>query len=296
MAYNAAKQMVKNHPEMAISIVKEPSGWWRSMFGRLQLRIDEWVPQMSREKRRALTEELEVNSGLNWEFALLVAAAAFLAAFGLVMNSASVIIGAMLVAPLMTPIQGAGMSLAQGNAPLFRASLKTVAIGFLCALLSGVLMGSWLRLTSQDYSIYSTEEMWARCGPSLLDLAVGLVGGAAAAYARTRTHLGSALAGAAIAAALVPPITTCGIQLAFYPVPELATHPGKLPVLGPLIVFLANVLTIMIGTSFVLWMRGIRGYHEYGRKNRWSIRMTMLIAVICALFAIMIVQVETQIQ
>ena len=102
----------------------------------------------------------------------------------------------------------------------------------------------------------------------------------AAAYARTRTHLSSALAGAAIAAALVPPISTAGLQVAF------GVWKGEegagTPVVGPLIVVGINVLTIMTAASLVLWLRGIRVRSGGIRpQDRWAMRMfVMLLALV----------------
>jgi uncharacterized hydrophobic protein (TIGR00271 family) len=292
LPYSSAKLLAGRWPDCGFAIVKEPWSSWKSLVGRFELLVDTYFPQMKREERKKLSGDLDAFSSLNGEFLLLVSASAFLAAFGLIMNSASVIIGAMLIAPLMTPIQGMGLSLTNGSRELFHRAAKTVAIGFLFALLSGAVMGVWLRLTTWDielYNGYMTDEMWARCRPSLLDLAVGFVGGSAAAFARTRSHLADALAGAAIAAALVPPIATAGLQIAMWPISDVQEH--TLPIVGPMLVFFANVLTITIGTSMILWLRGIRGFHEHGSRDRWSNRMIMLLTILAVLLAMVVVQI-----
>jgi uncharacterized hydrophobic protein (TIGR00271 family) len=226
-----------------------------------------------------LQEELESGSRPSWEFLGLISAASTLASFGLLQNSAAVIIGAMLIAPLMTPILGAGLAITMGNRPLFKSALAAIALGFAGAIGASGLFGLLVRLfETPDLSPRGATEMWARCNPSPIDFCVGLVGGMAAAYARTRSYLSSALAGAAIAAALVPPLSTAGLQLVFgiwQPVPE-----GS-PVVGPLLVVSINVLTIMVGSSFVLWLRGIRVHGGMRRQDRWAVRaVVVLIAVI----------------
>jgi uncharacterized hydrophobic protein (TIGR00271 family) len=210
-----------------------------------------------------------------------------LAAFGLLQDSAAVIIGAMLIAPLMTPIIGAGLALTQGNRPLFQSAIRTVLLGFLGALVASVLFG-WLVLLFQEPKI--TDEMWSRCRPSPLDFCVGLVGGIAASYARTRSHLSSALAGAAIAAALVPPISTAGLQIAFGA--WNWEDPGGIPVIpvgGPLLLAGINVVTIMIGSSIVLWARGMRIDPTHALKDRWTLRTLALLMLLAMLTLIWVV-------
>ena len=232
---------------------------------------------MDREQRIELSQSLMEGSQPNLEFLGLISASSMLAAFGLLQDSAAVIIGAMLIAPLMTPILGAGLSLAHGNRPLFKSSLLTIGLGFLGALGASFLFGLLVRMTQ---GVSSTSEMWARCNPTALDFCVGLVGGIAASYARTRRHLSSALAGAAIAAALVPPISTAGLQLAFGM--TRSVERGT-PILGPLLLVAINVLTIMVGSSFVLYLRGVRSDRSTLQTDRWGMRMFVLLVTLACL-------------
>ncbi len=108
-------------------------------------RIRKWfssiAPPMQRDQRIALADDLVEGSQPNLEFLGLMSASAMLAAFGLMQDSAAVIIGAMLIAPLMTPIMGAGLSLTHGNRPLFKTSWLTIGIGFLIVVSGSIL---WL--------------------------------------------------------------------------------------------------------------------------------------------------------
>jgi uncharacterized hydrophobic protein (TIGR00271 family) len=253
---------------------------WASRFRGWAARV---ADPMDRQQRVELSLSLQEGSQPNLEFLGLISASSMLAAFGLLQDSAAVIIGAMLIAPLMTPILGAGLSLAHGNRSLFKSSLATIGIGFLGALGASFLFGLLVRFTQ---GVSHTGEMWARCNPSALDFCVGLVGGIAASYARTRRHLSSALAGAAIAAALVPPISTAGLQLAFG---MTQVHDRGTPVVGPLLLVTINVLTIMVGSSFVLYLRGLRSDRPSLNKDRWGLRMfVMLIILVCLAMAAML--------
>lgn len=250
---------------------------WASRIRGLAANVAE---PMDREQRIELSKSLMEGSQPNLEFLGLISASSMLAAFGLLQNSAAVIIGAMLIAPLMTPILGAGLGLAHGNRPLFRSSLATISLGFLGALGASFLFGLLVRFTQ---GISSTDEMWARCNPTMLDFCVGLVGGIAASYARTRRHLSSALAGAAIAAALVPPISTAGLQLAFG---MTQSNDRGTPIIGPILLVSINVLTIMVGSSFVLYLRGLRSDRSSLQTDRWGLRVFVgLIILACIAMA-----------
>ena len=254
-----------------------------SISRRLRAWMAKVADPMERDHRIELSKSLHEGSQPSLEFLGLISASSMLAAFGLLQDSAAVIIGAMLIAPLMTPILGAGLSLAHGNRSLFYTSFKAIALGFAGALAASFLFGLLVRWTQGPSE---TNEMLARCNPSPLDFCVGLVGGIAASYARTRVHLSGALAGAAIAAALVPPIATAGLQLAFghFSIAGTAT-----PILGPLLLVSINVITIMVGSSFVLYARGMHDISSDAQPNRWGLRMFMLLTVMTCLVLVAIV-------
>ncbi|MGB0596679.1 MAG: DUF389 domain-containing protein [Rubripirellula sp.] len=275
--YATSIALLKQTTPPAVALVHSGDTLIESFAGKLRSWSESIVPLMSREHRVDLSNDLQIGSQPNLEYLGLISASSMLAAFGLLQNSAAVIIGAMLIAPLMTPIMGAGLALTQGNRPLFKKSMLTICLGFTGALTASILFG-WLYWLIYDPFI--TSEMWARCRPSPLDFCVGLVGGLAASYARTRTHLSSALAGAAIAAALVPPISTAGLQIAFG---EFERSNQGTPVIGPLLLVTINVLTIMVGSSFVLWARGMRIDRSLYLADRWVLRVFALLATLVLL-------------
>lgn len=130
------------------------------------------------------------------------------ASVGLNMNSTAVIIGAMLISPLMGPINGIGYSLATYNFPIFRRSLKNLAYAV------GVSL-----LTSSLYFIVSPvneahSELLARTSPTIYDVLIALFGGLAGIVAISSKLKGNVIPGVAIATALMPPICTAGYGLA----------------------------------------------------------------------------------
>lgn len=216
--------------------------------------IERWfflkVPQATREDRIRLYERLRTGSEWGFDFMALIALSTTIAALGLIQSSAAVVIGAMLVAPLMTPILGAGLALVSGNAVFMRSAAKAIVLGFALAVSIGVVVG----LLSPVKTL--TPELISRGGPNLLDMGVAFVSGVAAAFAMSRSHLIAALPGVAIAAALVPPIATVGIAIAW----------GEFDVaLGSALLFGTNVVAIIIGASVIMFAVGVRR-----RKSSWS--------------------------
>ena len=212
----------------------------------LKARVRRFVPQLDRDRRITLVDKLQTGSHFNFDFCALIALSTFIAALGLLDDSAAVVIGAMLVAPLMTPLVGIGFALVQGNEKLIRTALPAVGLGFLVAFLIGSVVG----IVAVQFAGYEavSAQMAARDLPSLLDLLVALASGIAGAYALGRPDLLSALPGVAIAAALVPPIATSGMAL---------TMGNWILCGGALLLFLTNIVFIVLGTALTFSAVGI---------------------------------------
>src|SRR5580692_9562564 len=176
-------------------------------------------------------------------FFLMNAAATLIAGFGLFEDSPAVIIGAMLIAALLGPIQGIAMALAEADLKLLRMSLTTEVMGAALVLVLGMALGTIDRTSPLGHEILS------RTAPNILDLLIGLVGGAAAAYAAATPRLGALAVGVAIATALVPPLTTCGILIA-------RGLPARAE--GAFLLFLANFVAITFSAMVVFMILGHR--------------------------------------
>ena len=263
-----AEKLVNSKPDATVAVVQSAiplSSQIGRGFDRTLRRI---VPQLPREQRVSLVERIQRSSQWDFDFVLLICMSTLIAAGGLIVNSAAVVIGAMLVAPLMTPLLGTGLAITQGNLIQFRHTLFTVLKGFLLAFVIGLLVGFFA-------ADRVTTEMAARGNPTTLDIVVAMVGGMAAAYASGRPNLLSALPGVAIAAALVPPIATAGI----------ATWLGEFPLAGrAALLFFTNIVAIILGTWVAFRATGIRSAHEHGDYDRWTIgAAATLIGLVVAL-------------
>ena len=220
--------------------------------------LGRWVPQLDRGERIELFERLQDGSRFGFDFASLIALSTAIAALGLMQNSAAVVIGAMLVAPLMTPMIGAGMAVVQGNTVLVGEASRAIVKGFLLAVLIGVLMGLLGRVT-ELLPPRLTGELLARGAPNVLDLVVAYLSGLAAAYAVARPNLSGALPGVAIAAALVPPLGTVGICLAA----------GNTRVAsGAALLFGTNLVAIVLGAATVFRAIGVHASRTQ-RSELW---------------------------
>lgn len=134
--------------------------------------------------------------------------AIIIASVGLNMNSTAVIIGAMLISPLMGPINGLGYSIATYNMPLFRSALKN--FGF--AVGAGLVASTGYFALSPVATAHS--ELLARTSPTIYDVLIALFGGLAGIVAISSRFKGNVIPGVAIATALMPPLCTAGYGLA----------------------------------------------------------------------------------
>jgi len=175
-------------------------------------------------------------------FYLMVAASSMIATLGLMLNSAAVVIGAMLVAPLMTPIFGISLALVRGDTPLLVRATQAETSGMVMAVLLAVCVGYLMP------SMEITAEMLSRTRPSLLDLLVAVFAGFSGAYAMVDEKISPVLPGVAIATAIMPPLVNTGLCIA------LGAFDGAV---GSFLLFFANFLSILMVASMVFFSAGM---------------------------------------
>lgn len=201
------------------------------------------------DERRAVLDELFFE-GPEWRpfvyrFASLIVLSTTIAALGLISSSAAVVIGAMLVAPLMTPILAVAGAMVHGQLRRLGVSTGTLISGVLAAIATGWTVSRLApgALTATDL----TPELLARTAPSLLDLGVAIAAGLAGGYVLTHPRAGSSLPGVAIAVALVPPLATVGISV------ELGARTAAG---GALLLFTTNLVAIVLSAMIVMVASG----------------------------------------
>jgi uncharacterized hydrophobic protein (TIGR00271 family) len=182
------------------------------------------------------------------QFTMLMVLSSGIAAFGLLADSSAVVIGAMLVAPLMTPITAAAAATVMArNARLVRSiavivlgTLAAIAVGYFTAVIAGTEITSVTDLPRQ---------VTDRTFPGLLDLGVAVTAGAAAGYIAPRRSTLSALPGVGIAVALVPPLAVVGITL--------EAGAGDLAA-NAFLLYVTNLAAIVFAASVMLILAGFR--------------------------------------
>lgn len=192
--------------------------------------------------------------------------AIIVASVGLNMNSTAVIIGAMLISPLMGPINGMGYSIATYNFDLLRKSVKNFSFAVGASLVASTLYF----LISPVSAAHS--ELLARTSPTIYDVLIALFGGLAGIVAISSKKKGNVIPGVAIATALMPPLCTAGYGLA---TAQFTFFFGA--------VYLFTINTVFIAISAMLVSQvlkfPIRTIIEDGQRKRVNRWITIVISV-----------------
>jgi uncharacterized hydrophobic protein (TIGR00271 family) len=247
-------EQVVSRTRKPVAVVKRYRGLSQTWARKAWQTIYNLFPTLDESRQTALTNQLHQGARADRNYYTLTFLSAFIATLGLLQNSAAVIIGAMLVAPLMTPILSLSLSVVLGDVRTMRVAAESVIRGVFAAV------GIALLLTLISPAVEVTPEIVARTQPTLLDLFIALASGAAGAYALGRKEVAAALPGVAIAAALMPPICTVGTGLALRQ-PKVAG--------GAALLFLTNLVAISVAGSLIFLLLGIRP--QIYQRERWAL-------------------------
>ena len=162
----------------------------------------------------AFAAQLEPAAHVGVRFHLLVVFSCAIATLGLIADSTAVVIGAMLVAPLLTPIMALALGSVRGRLSLLATATRTLVEGVVLAVLLSLALAWLAHALPFDALVTLPHEAQLRTHPNPFDLGIALAGGAVGAYALARLPGSDALPGVAIATALMPPLCTIGIGLA----------------------------------------------------------------------------------
>lgn len=237
------------------------AGATRLWHRALHWRRDELVAHCDRV---GVLSHVHEASRLAPRYVFMIVLSCGIATLGLLQNSVAVIIGAMLISPLMSPIVELGMGLATFDFRTVRQSLRTVGAGLVPALFTAVLI---VRLSPIQGA---TPEILARTSPTLFDLLVAIFSGLAGAYA-TITRKGETIVGVAIATALMPPIAVVGygLALAHWDIAR-----------GAAFLFMTNLLAIALSVTIVARIYGFGG-QDTPKQTVWQA------VLIIAIFAVL---------
>lgn len=185
-----------------------------------------------------------------------------IAVLGLLLSSPAVVIGAMLISPLMSPILGFGFSLALFDFAEMRRSLLALVIGSLVAVgfTAAIVLASPLQA--------ATAEIIARTRPNLFDLGVALFAALAGTFAIIRGR-GETIVGVAIATALMPPLAVVGYGLATWNMAVLG---------GALALFATNFVTIALAATVMARFYGFG--HHLSRQQSWAQTIVLILVFV----------------
>ncbi|MEO1044400.1 MAG: DUF389 domain-containing protein [Pseudomonadota bacterium] len=201
-----------------------------------------WQDSVEEIDHIAVINKVQAESGITGRYIFMTAMSAGIAILGLLLSSPAVVIGAMLLSPLMSPIIGAGFALAIGDIRW----LKTCCWALLVGTILSILFCAFIVLFSPLDSV--TPEIAARTRPNLFDLGVAFFSALAGAYAMIKGREGT-IVGVAIATALMPPLAVVGFGLAT----------GNGVVLGgSLLLFFTNLMTIALTAAIMARLNGFR--------------------------------------
>ncbi len=174
------------------------------------------------------------------KFWVLLALASIIATAGVIGDSTATVIGAMIVAPLMTPILGTVLAIVTADAKNLGRSLALVVTGAALAIFIGWLLG---QIAPVDVVADTNSQVAARVHPRMIDLLAALATGAVGAFALSRADVSDTLPGVAIAISLVPPLAVVGLTL------EAGETDQSL---GALLLFSTNVIAILFSGLIVM--------------------------------------------
>lgn len=244
--------------------IPEDRGWdmiLDRLFDRLALMNQE------PEAKADIAQRVQAGVTTGRLYWLEVLLSALVATFGLLQSSAAVIIGAMLIAPLLRPIQGMAYSIVVGRASLLAKSFRLL---FMSVILS-VLVPMLVLILLQNAE--TTTEITARTQPNLLDLLIAIFSAFIAILAFAYKRLSESVAGVAMATALMPPLVVIGMQL-WWQNYDLAW--------GATLLFFTNLIAILtVGAVLFLFY----GFNPHREKTESSLgKIVFLFLSVAALW------------
>ncbi|PSH01231.1 MAG: TIGR00341 family protein [Nanohaloarchaea archaeon SW_10_44_10] len=220
-------------------------------------------------------QEAAVFNRAEWS---LVALSSIIATYGLIADNIIVVIGAMMVAPILSPFVSGALSLNIGDKKLLKQSLKTGSTSFLLAVLASAIAAAPLPVTGNPTLTLVSQ-------PSIVSILLSVFVGAAATLTFV-TGMRDEMAGVAVAIALIPPIASIGIGLKLADI-EI--------VLNSFAVAGMNAFSIVASGFLCFHLLGIRPSTYYRKKQAEKIRYVIPVSLLAlSLLAIPIAHTSYQ--
>ena len=206
------------------------------------------IPPPQRQSIEALNDAMDLSYGDKLSkrtgYMIMLTLAGMIAIAGVLADSTATVIGAMIIAPLGTPILGIALGIVTGHLSLVLRSIMWVLIGVVVVVILGLCFSLFV---ATPETLSTNSQVVGRTSPSLMDLTAALATGFAGGFAMCRKDLSAILPGVAIAISLVPPLGVVGV---------CAGQGLWDDALGAFVLFLSNVVALVIAGSIVFTMAG----------------------------------------
>ena len=190
----------------------EPKTKVKQSFGDLSSSLGDFFSELIDLKkgmdREGTIISIKNNRRVRGANAWLLMCSIMIASLGLDLDSPAVLIGAMLISPLMSPILGIGLAVGINDRDTLYTSLQHFGVAIAIALITSIF---YFMVTPLGVA---TDQIIARTKPTLLDGLVAIFGGLAGIISATRKDKSNAIPGVAIATALMPPLCVAGFGIA----------------------------------------------------------------------------------
>lgn len=241
---------------------------------------DEDEEEENSDERIARDELKATADGLSrstTNYVVFTVVSAIVATAGMLQNSAAVVVGSMVIAPLIGPAMASSVGSVLKDDELFRNGVKTQFVGVGVAVASAMVFAVLARLVvAPELNLLLVEQVAERVNPGLLALAIALGAGVAGALSLT-SGASAALVGVMIAVALIPPAAVVGLGVAYERF-AVAASAGVL--------VLVNLLSINLAALIVLWAKGYRPEKWYDEKPARRVTQKRVITLTLAVLAL----------
>ena len=237
------------------------------------------LPEAQRRDLDELTDNLDLTAGDSVSkqsaFWTMLALSAVIASAGVLADSTATVIGAMIIAPLSTPIMGIALGVAKREAGAARRAGRFAVLGVVLVVAIGVVFSFFV---PGSFDLLGNSQISGRTSPGLLDLVAAIATGFAGAVALARRDVAAVLPGVAIAISLVPPLAVVGVCLG----------QGALNLaLGALLLFTSNLLALVLagtlvfaGLAYQARTHGLAGPEVFRRRAYLTLAVGFFVVIV----------------
>lgn len=216
-----------------------------------------------KDKKDAI-ERIISESSPRHDFFLMTALAILMATFGLIIDSAPVVIGSMLIAPILFPVLGMSLGVVMANSNLIIRSFFTLIKSLAVAIpASTVVTLLFMSLATPGWE--QNAEIISRLEPTVIYAAIAFIAGLAASFAMIKPQLSESLPGVAISVALIPPLGVTGIGLARLDW-GMITNSFVLFLVNALMIIFASLITFSLMNLYVKRVEAVKVVEKEDKK------------------------------